>query len=312
MSYIASLSRIGGVAFGVLGFTTLLFAAEPDDGLAKKMLPIYVKEAEMYSLAVETAPKRELELKKEPVFEWANPARNNGQQGVLFLWLREGRPAALICTFSYPHAKLPGRVVTHELHALDNEKLLVTRDALNEWKPEVGLARKELADAPAPAATPAGRLLQMRKLAQEFSGHEIDAEGKRWDMRLLPAPLYKYPTAKTGVLDGALFALVSNAGTDPEVLLLVEAREVEGKLRWEYACGRFSDWELHVQRKETEVFSSLRSEANPFAFGPQQLYRIYADKVYTLEGKLLARIQQNPSPPSGKHPGGKLIPVEDK
>ena len=36
------------------------------------------------------------------------------------------------------------------------------------------------------------------------------------------------------------------------------------------------------------------------------------DKVCTLEGKLLARIKQNPSPPSGRHPGGKVILVEDK
>jgi hypothetical protein len=93
---------------------------------------------------------------------------------------------------------------------------------------------------------------------------------------------------------------------------LVEAREVDGKLRWEYACGRFSDWELRVQRKEVEVFSSVRSETNPFAFGPLQLYRTFGDKVCTLEGRLLARIQQNPSRPDGKFPGQKLILVEDK
>ena len=47
----------------------------------------------------------------------------------------------------------------HEFHALDPEKLLVTRpkDALNEWKPEAGLARKELTDAPAPADDRRGR-----------------------------------------------------------------------------------------------------------------------------------------------------------
>jgi hypothetical protein len=311
MMHLVPMSRIAGTIVCVMSLTLSLAAADGDDGLAKKMLPIYTKEAEEYSLTVESAPKKQLELKKEPIFEWANPARND-QQGVLFVWLRDGRPAAVVCTFSYPHAKLPGRVVTHELHALDSEKLLVKRDAFNQWKPEAGLARKELTDAPTPAATPAGRQLQMRKLAQEFSGHEIDGEGKRWELRLLPAPLYKYPTAKTGVIDGTLFALVSNAGTDPEVLVLIEAREVEGKLRWEYACGRFSDMELHVQRKDAEVFLSVRSESNPFAFGSGHLYRIYGDKVFTLEGKLLARIQQNPSPPSGKHPGGKLIPVEDK
>src|SRR2546421_8010544 len=106
------------------------------------MLPVYVKEATEYSIAVETAPKKALEFKKEPVFEWSNPVRSGVQQGVVFLWLRDGRPAALGCFFSQPATKLPGRRVFHEFHALDAEKLIVNRsDPLNEWKPQAGLAR---------------------------------------------------------------------------------------------------------------------------------------------------------------------------
>lgn len=281
-------------------------AAEPDVGLAKKMLPIYVKEAEAYSLAIESAPKKALELKKEPVFEWVNPDRSN-QQGAVFLWLREGRPAALACIFSHPHEKLPGRQVMHELHALDTEKLLVKRDEYNQWKPEAGLARKELPDAGVPAETAGARLLQMRRLAQEFTGFSVDRDAKRWELRLLPTPLYRYPAAKTGVVDGALFALVSTAGTDPEVLLLLEAKAIDGKTRWEFALGRFSDWELRVQRKDKEVFSSVLNETNSFFHDPQHLYRLYPEKVVTPEGKLLARIQSTP-----KEPWGKVIPVEDK
>jgi hypothetical protein len=272
------------------------------------MLPIYVQEAAEYSMAVESAPKKALELKKEPVFEWSNPARAGLQQGVVFLWLRDGRPAVLGSVFSNPAARLPGRRVTHEFHALDTDKLLVSRpNALNEWKPQAGLVRKELPDAGAPAATPGARLLQMRRFVQEFTGHSVDREGKHWDLRLLPAPLYRYPAAQTGVVDGALFALISSAGTDPEVLLLIEAKEADGKLRWEYACGRFSDWELRVHRKDKEVFSSVPSETNPFAHDPLHLYRIYPDKIVTLEGKLLARIRQNPMVP-----GGEIIPVDQK
>ena len=290
----------------ILGLTLLLIAAEPDVGLAKKMLPIYVREAEAYSLAIESAPKKALELKKEPVFEWVNPDRSN-QQGAVFLWLREGRPAALACIFSHPHEKLPGRQIMHELHALDTEKLLVKRDEYNQWKPEAGLVRKELPDAGVPAETAAARLLQMRRLAQEFTGFSVDRDAKRWELRLLPTPLYRYPAAKTGVVDGALFALVSTAGTDPEVLLLLEAKAIDGKMRWEFALGRFSDWELRVQRKDKEVFSSVPSETNPFNNDPLHLYRLYPEKVVTPEGKLLARIQSTP-----KEPWGKVIPVEDK
>ena len=288
----------------ILTLLSLLTAAAPDDSLGKKMLPIYVKEVETYSLAVESAPDRTLELKKEPVFECLNPARS-AQHGAIFLWLRDGRPAALACIFSASRPQLGGRQVMHELHALDAEKLVVKRSEYNQWSPQAGLGRKELPDAAAPAATAGARLLQMRRLAQEFTGYSVDKDGKRWELRLLPTPLYRYPPARAGVVDGALFALVSNAGTDPEVLLVIEAKEAGGTTRWEYACGRFSDWELHVQHKEKEVFASVRSAANPFAHDPLHLYRIYPEKVVSPEGKLLARIRQTPT---GRH----IIPVEDR
>jgi hypothetical protein len=289
----------------LLSLLLMLAADEPGDGLSKKMLPIYLKEVESFSLAVESAPDRRLELKKEPVFDWQNAARGD-TQGVVFLWLRDGRPAALGNIFSHPHFQLPGRQIRHELHALDPEKLVVKREALNQWKPQAGLARKELPDAASPVAARATRLAQMRALAQEFTGHSLDYDGKRWELRLLRTPLYRYPAAEKGVVDGALFALVSSAGTDPEVLLILEAREAEGKLRWEYACGRFSDWELHVFRKGKEVYASIRSAENSGAHDPLHLYRTYPEKVVTLEGKLLARSRQT------LQGAEQTVPVEDK
>ncbi|HEY1376807.1 MAG TPA: hypothetical protein VGF55_08425 [Gemmataceae bacterium] len=280
---------------GFLSLLLLLPGDEPAEALAKKMLPVYVKEASEYTLAVASAPGRALELKKEPVFEWSNPVRSGVQQGVVFLWLRDGRPAAIGSIFSHPEDRFPGRRLCHEFHALDPETLVVSRpDALNEWKPQAGLARQELPDAGTPAATPAARLLQMKKLAAEFTGHEVDTDdaGKTWDLRLLPAPLYRYPAAKSGVVDGAIFALVSNAGTDPEVLLLIEAKEQGGKLRWEYACGRFSDRSLYVQRKGRDFWSCVRDGTdNTFLHGAKHVYRFYPDKVVDADGRTTVRIR---------------------
>jgi hypothetical protein len=286
----------------------VLAADDKAESLAKRMLPIYQKEIAEYSLTVETAPKKELERTKDPVFEWSNPVRQGLQQGAVFLWLREGRPAALGCIFSQPEGQTPGRRVMHEFHALDRDKLLVSREkAVNEWRPQAGLARKELPDAGNPAAARGARLVQMRRLAQEFTGHTVSPEGQRWELRLLPAPLFRYPPAKTGVIDGALFTLVSTAGTDPEVLLLIEAREVDGKPRWEYACGRFSDRNLHVLRKDKEIWSSVRSETNTFLHDELHLYRLYADKIVDLDGKLLARVRATP-----RVWWGEVIPADEK
>src|SRR4029077_2386671 len=92
-----------------------------------------------------------------------------------------------------------------------------------------------------------------------------------------------------------------------EVLLLIEAREDGGKLRWEYACGRFSDRSLYVQRKDKEAWSSVRNETNVHTHDPLHLYRAYADKVVNLDGKLLARIRV-----TDQNSFGDVIPVDDR
>src|SRR5262249_1047837 len=124
-----SKDRRGGETMIVLGLALLVVAADADDGLAQKMLPIYVKEASEYSIAVEpgSKAKKELELMKEPVFEWSNPTRQGLQQGAVFLWMSDGRPSAVGCIFSQPHDKPAGRQIIHEMHALDPDKLIVTR-----------------------------------------------------------------------------------------------------------------------------------------------------------------------------------------
>jgi hypothetical protein len=293
---------------GILSLIVML-AADADDGLAKKMMPIYRKEIAEYSLAVESAPKKELELTKEPVFEWSNPVGQGLHQGVIFLWLRDGRPAALGGIFSHPAPGWKGRKILHECLALDCDKLLVRRPsgALNEWKPQAGLARKELPDAETPAATRGARLVQMRRLAQQFTGHSTDNERERWELRLLPTPLYRYPEAKSGVFDGALFALTSSAGTDPEVLLLIEARQEGGKTRWEYACGRFGVISMYVQHNGKEVWSSiLNGRSDVWSHDRLYLYRIYPEKIVTPEGKLLARMRLT------ANEGEVVIPVDEK
>ena len=294
---------------GFLGLILLLAADEPTDSLAKKMLPIYRNEIAEYSLAVESAPKKELDLKKEPVFEWSNPVGQGLHQGVIFLWLRDGRPAALGGIFSHPAPGWNGRKILHEFLALDSDRLLVRRPsgALNEWKPQAGLARKELPDAGTPAATRGARLVQMRRLAQQFTGQSTDNERERWELRLLPTPLYRYPEAKSGVIDGALFALMSSAGTDPEVLLVIEARQEDGKTRWEFACGRFGIISMYMQHKGKEVWSSvLNGSSDVWWHDRLHLYCIYPEKIVTEEGKLLARMRLTPEK------GEVVIPVEEK
>ena len=115
-------------------------------------------------------------------------------------------------------------------------------------------------DAAAVADSPARRLRQMRDLAAGFSVVLIDrrgnAEGERQNLRLLTNPIYRYASPDRGVTDGALFAFV--VGTDPEALLVVEARGEEHDT-WQYALARLNRDELAAYRQEREVWRTDRT-----------------------------------------------------
>ena len=75
---------------------------------------------------------------------------------------------------------------------------------------------------------------------------------------LLPQPLYRYESTDPNILDGAVFAFVTSAGTDPEVFLVLEARKPagNGEPAWEYALARCTDLNLRVSHKGTVVFTA--------------------------------------------------------
>ena len=83
-------------------------------------------------------------------------------------------------------------------------------------------------------------------------------EGETTELRLLPQPLYRYEPFGGKVLDGGLFSFA--AGTDPEVLLLIEARRENRELIWQYAFARFNYAELSASFKGDRVW---RVDADP-------------------------------------------------
>ena len=275
--------------------------AEPPDVLARKMLPVYVREAGEYTIAVASAPDKRLERKPEPVFDWSNPVRSGLQQGVIYVWLRDGRPAAIGSFWSQPEdRKIVGRKVYHEFHALDPERLVVTRPAgaLNGWKPQAGLARSPLPDAGTPAATPAARLAQMRKLAQEFTGHSIDEKKDR-----------------DGMSAAVPFANQTRTGLQAEAWRCAnQTRRPQGLCyRLQLATRRLAEPAVFdflksvTERKDKEVWSSVLSETNTRKHDMLDLYRAYSDKIVDVNGKVLARVRV-----TDKVWWGEVIPVNEK
>jgi hypothetical protein len=72
-------------------------------------------------------------------------------------------------------------------------------------------------------------------------------------LRLLPQPVYRYGRPDEAVADGAIFAYCK--GTNPEVLLLVEAVKNGKELQWNYAFARMSSRGCEVRREDKVVWS---------------------------------------------------------
>jgi hypothetical protein len=145
------------------------------------------------------------------------------------------------------------RIVTHEWHSLaTDENVSAIRDGKKLWSPgEPGITWEPLAGAPLPADQRAARLLQMRSLARRFSV-AIQVEGES-DLRLMAQPLYRYPENVAGALDGAIFSFAMT--TDPELLVLLEDREIAGQPTWQVAFARFGNKAMTVKDGDKVVWS---------------------------------------------------------
>ena len=249
-------------------------------GRAARLQALHLGEAETYAIYRDPARTQRLDLVREPVCRWSNPTRDGGQEGDVFLWTYRGRPEVVASVFSHPRAGRTERRINHELHSLSEAVLVVDRDSPNRWEPKAaGVEVMPVPGAPAPGASPAQRLVQLRALAREFSGRSLSEKDRTWELRVLPRPLYRYESTDPTVIDDAFFALVSDAGTDPEIILLIEAHKTPEGAKWVYGDARFSDMNLWLRHKDREVWSMIRGPENTFNSGAGGRFRFYQDRI---------------------------------
>ncbi len=237
----------------------LLAADEAAKPLNTAWQPVF--KAHVAEMKVAPADGAAPALRSEPVFRWAQPVRG-GDDAAVYIWTRNGRPELVDGVLAWPGTD-GLRNVQHELHSLSGAPLSAT------WRGTTMLAAKseglkfaDLAGAPEPAATAPRRMVQMRALLREFSAESIDHERRTTKLRGLPQPLFRYePPLAEGLLDGGLFCFTE--GTDPEILLLLEAARADGKSRWRWAAARFSDYGLRLQRGGAEIWRSENYQDEP-------------------------------------------------
>jgi len=215
-----------------------------------------------------------LALVENATYVWARSGSHGGTYGAVYVWTNRGNAEAVACFWRYvrPDGTLS---IVHELHSLSPVVLSSQGKESNSWKPQAGLKRHPLADAPAPAASAVARMQQMRTFCRDFSARSVASGGERTELRLLPQPLYRYQSTNPDVIDGALFAFVCSVGTDPEAFLQLEAIQTPEGPRWHYTAARFSYMDLHVNYKDTEVWKALRDQDNPISRNADRTYWVF-------------------------------------
>lgn len=243
-----------------------------DDGeLGKEQIAkwaaYYEARAAAYDIRLQGDSDESLRLHQFPVLRWSNPVIDNGTtHGECFVWTKSGRPEVFASIFSYRSSRARDqtkRTVAHAFNSLSRQALVASHAGEVFWAPDQpGAEFLPIPDAPSPGSTRPLRLVQMRRLAREFTATSGGTDGdEELGLRLLPQPVYRHTGESEDVLDGALFVFVT--GTDPEVLLMIEVRRVGSESLWHAVAARHSHLTLRVQHRGIEVWQYLRGSRIP-------------------------------------------------
>lgn len=200
-----------------------------------------------------------------------NDATREFHDGTLWAFCDAGRPCVLVSIERYE------KFWSNELISLTDRSLTVEADDWT-WQPQDSpVTFQPVAKAGDPAATTDGRGRQARALARRFSAVEfLGDEQERTELRLQPRPILTYAAPDHGIETGALFVL-SN-GTNPEVLLILEAAAVGEASHWQYAFARISTAALEASLDGEHVWQAERSQMPRNQTG-YSYYGIEADPI---------------------------------
>lgn len=242
--------------------------ASKKDEQRKRWMAVYSEEAAKYQMFRQSDRSEELKLVPKPLLTFTNPVRGRDQHGGAFVWTSDGRPEVFGAIWSVISPEnSTKRHLSHELHSLSlgpihskHEPRTGLRGPVPNWSTnEAGIVRKDIPAAQAPAKSASLRMSQMRRMAQRFrakiAAGQVDNQGS---LRLLTQPLYRYQSKSHNVLDGGVFAFVM--GTDPEIILVIEAVESREGHAWQFAAVPLSNLSMLLDYQEAEVWKCKRAK----------------------------------------------------
>ena len=217
--------------------------APGDNSERERLVEILGDYAARHRLVDDSADDEPFDLRPEPLITWTNPTRSRHFGGI-YIWTQDNRPSAFCGIYVKDEG---GKVsVSREYHSLATAPFAAIFDGKPVWAPEQpGVEFHPVAGATRPAQTAAVRLRQMKAIASQVSIAISLRDTPPEPLRMLPRPIFRYSDPETGLSDGAIIAFVQ--GTDPEALLLIEARSDENEARWHYGIARCTSWGLAAQ-----------------------------------------------------------------
>ncbi len=242
----------------------LIPGADPiprDKELVEAWLKVSLQHAQDYVIHPENGADDKFTMLPQAVFRHSQPVRGD-DIGAVYLWVdRDKRPAVLGTTFAFT-VQDDLRSVVHEFHSLANQPIEAHWRSKLHWRsPIAGLKWQAVPNAPRADKTATGRQRQAREIMRRFQAESIDHKGGRWELRLLAKPIYQFDIEPpTTVIGGSLSVFCQ--GTDPELILAVEAQKLNDEFVWHYAAANFTDYALKLRLDDKEVWTAKELSAS--------------------------------------------------
>ncbi|QEF98488.1 hypothetical protein Mal15_25400 [Stieleria maiorica] len=241
--------QILAAAVCVSVFTASICSAQEADNAAA-FAKLADQIAREYVITTDGQPSQ---LQPDAVLTWTNPLVGEIYGGV-YVWTRQGRPLAIASFYKWYR---PFTHSSHEFQSLAGVPIRATRSGQKDWHTSTpGVTWKPIPDAPPPGRTASQRMVQMRGLAKRFEFEMTEKDGTQTRLRLLSQPLLRYQSPDADVVDGGLFALAK--ATDPEALLLIEARDQTDQPEWHYAIARSNFLAMRARYNQQELWDVPR------------------------------------------------------
>jgi hypothetical protein len=211
-------------------------------------------ESTVIRLAAENnQPELTAKLNPNPVFRYSDEERLI-PDATLWVWERDGRPVA----FQKVEGNNQGSPKWTICFASLCEGLLKVQwtTIRREYAARTpGVTFKPIPKADPPPESARARTVQLRALKDRFSGRlGVNDEGQGGaETRTVSKPLFEYADPESKLPMGAIFGM-SSTGTNPDLLLLIEARrDGEGPWRWEYATARMTSASVRIRLDDDEI-----------------------------------------------------------